>query len=146
MFRICVQKHIYGHLQTKLPYLNHPISTWAIWCWKRYESEFSTHRPGHLGPVRSPVLGFGLARLGKDSWYDMIYTSLVFFQLRENRDFSISSFLLSNYRSRDFIGQLDGGEVVGGEVRRVSILVHSAHQELVARGMDLFHLQLCIHF
>ena len=70
----------------------------------------------------------------------MIYTSLVFFQLRENRDFSISSFLLSNYRSRDFIGQLDGGEVVGGEVRRVSILVHSAHQELVARGKDLFHL------
>ena len=70
----------------------------------------------------------------------MTYISLVFFQLRENRDFSISSFLLSNYRSRDFIGQLDGGEVVGGEVGRVAILVHSAHQELVARGKDLFHL------
>ena len=75
-----------------------------------------------------------------------VYDIHIFGFLSVKKTGNFSSFLLSNYRSRDFIGQLDGGEVVGCEVWRVSILVHSAHQELVARGMDLFHLQLCSHF
>ena len=40
----------------------------------------------------------------------------------------------------DFIGELDAGEVVGYQIRRVSILVHSTHQELVAKIDSVKHV------
>ena len=46
----------------------------------------------------------------------------------------------STNRGGDIIGQLDAGEVVSGQIGGVAILVHCAHQELVAGKK---HASLC---